>query len=58
MATKNEITGDKIQSKPLSKSYLNNYDKIFQKKDSKGNGNEARVQDQDKSLQGGVYATD
>jgi len=29
MTTKNEITGDKIQSKPSSKAYLDNFDRIF-----------------------------
>lgn len=32
MATKNDITGDSIQSKTTSKEYLDNYDKIFKKK--------------------------
>lgn len=32
MVTKNEITGDSIQSKGPSKAYLDNYDKIFGKK--------------------------
>ena len=31
MVTKNEITGDSIQSKGPSKAYLDNYDKIFGK---------------------------
>ena len=35
MVTKNEITGDSIQSKVTSKSYLDNYDAIFNKKDQK-----------------------
>ena len=33
MVTKNDITGDSIQSKGVSKAYLDNYDKIFGKKD-------------------------
>ena len=32
LVTKNEITGDSIQSKGPSKAYLDNYDKIFGKK--------------------------
>ena len=32
MATKNDITGDSIQSRKTSKEYLDNYDKIFGKK--------------------------
>jgi hypothetical protein len=35
LVTKNEITGDSIQSKVTSKSYLDNYDAIFNKKDQK-----------------------
>ena len=35
MVTKNEITGDSIQSKVTSKSYLDNYDAIFNKKEQK-----------------------
>jgi len=33
MATKNDITGDLIQSKVNSKAYQDNYDAIFRKKD-------------------------
>jgi hypothetical protein len=29
MTSKNEHTGDKLQTKPASEEYLNNYDKIF-----------------------------
>lgn len=32
MASKNDATGDEIQSKVTSESYRNNYDKIFGKK--------------------------
>ena len=35
LVTKNEITGDSIQSKVTSKSYLDNYDAIFNKKEQK-----------------------
>ena len=31
MSTKNDITGDKIQSGVPSQEYLNNYDAIFRK---------------------------
>ena len=31
MTTRNDITGDKIKSKPPSKEYKDNYDKIFRK---------------------------
>ena len=33
MATKNDITGDSIQTKGTSKDYRDNYDIIFRKKD-------------------------
>ena len=33
MASKNDITGDTIQSKETSDKYRDNYDKIFKKKD-------------------------
>ena len=33
MVTKNEITGDKIQTKPTTKEYSDNWDRIFGKKD-------------------------
>ena len=32
MVAKNDITGDKIQSKRNSEAYANNFDKIFNKK--------------------------
>ncbi len=32
MATKNDITGDSIQTKIVSDSYRNNYDQIFRVK--------------------------
>ncbi len=32
MATKNDITGDSIQSRGVSEDYRNNYDLIFRKK--------------------------
>lgn len=31
MVTKNDITGDSIQSKAMSEAYRNNYDRIFAK---------------------------
>lgn len=31
MATKNDITGDRISSKYSNENYLNNYDNIFRK---------------------------
>lgn len=33
MTSKNDHTGDKLQSKTANKNYRNNYDKIFGKKD-------------------------
>ena len=33
MATKNDVTGDSIQSRSTSKKYRDNYDDIFGKKD-------------------------
>ena len=35
MTTKNDITGDKIKSKPNNKEYRDNYDKIFKDKKKK-----------------------
>jgi len=35
MVSKNDITGDKIQSKTLSKQGRDNFDNIFRKKDKK-----------------------
>jgi len=35
LVTKNDVTGDSIQSKVSSKAYLDNYDAIFGKKDQK-----------------------
>ena len=35
MPTKNDVTGDTIQSKGPSKKYMDNYDAIFGKKDQK-----------------------
>ena len=32
MTTKNDITGDSIQTKPPSKAYSDNWDKIFRRK--------------------------
>lgn len=33
MATKNDVTGDSIQTKAPSKAYSDNWEKIFGKKD-------------------------
>lgn len=33
MATRNDITGDSIQTKGISDNYRDNYDNIFRKKD-------------------------
>jgi hypothetical protein len=38
MATKNDVTGDSIQTKLNSNLYRDNYDKIFGKKKKKKNG--------------------
>lgn len=35
MVTKNDVTGDSIQTKITSKAYLDNYDAIFGTKDQK-----------------------
>ena len=35
MVTKNDVTGDSIQTKVTSKKYLDNYDAIFGKKNKK-----------------------
>ena len=32
MTSRNDVTGDKIQTKPTTKEYADNYDKIFGKK--------------------------
>ena len=32
MATKNDVTGDSIRTKTVSKAYRDNYDRIFRKK--------------------------
>lgn len=40
MVTKNDVTGDSIQSKVSSKQYLDNYDTIF------GNGKKQKVKQQ------------
>lgn len=39
MVSKNDITGDNIQTKGLSKSYEDNWDRIFAKKDMANNKN-------------------
>lgn len=36
MATKNDVTGDSLVSKPLSKAGEENWDRIFGKKENKG----------------------
>lgn len=58
MATSNEITGDKIQSKVPSKAYLDNYDKIFKKEIRESDGNEAGVSDEEGALRYDVPETD
>jgi len=35
LVTKNDVTGDSIQTKVTSKKYLDNYDAIFGKKNKK-----------------------
>jgi hypothetical protein len=40
MPTKNDVTGDSIQTKVSSKAYLDNYDAIF------GNGRKQKVKQQ------------
>ena len=35
MMSRNDITGDKIKSKPSSRAYLDNYDRIFKRGKSK-----------------------
>jgi hypothetical protein len=43
MVARNDITGDKIQSKENSKAYEDNYDKIFGKKKKEIDWNEDRI---------------
>lgn len=67
-AAKNDVTGDKIQSKVPSKAYLDNYDKIFSKTKekyanaladlSKGDGDEAGVSDEEGTFRYDLPETD
>lgn len=46
--SKNDITGDMIRTKPATKEYQDNWDRIFgNAKDSKEDGDAAEVQDED-----------
>jgi len=47
MATTNDVTGDPIQSRNISKAYADNWDRIFKKK-------EANNEESGKPLEGNV----
>jgi hypothetical protein len=49
MSARNDITGEPIQSKSLSKQGRDNYDDIFRKK-TKSEGNEKQTQSRGKSV--------
>lgn len=44
MTTTNDITGDTIKSKANTRSFEDNFDRIFGKKDKKANGHTANKQ--------------
>lgn len=50
MATKNDVTGDSIQSKIPSKEYSDNWDRIFGKKENKEKENDDTLSDRDSQL--------
>lgn len=48
MTTKNSITGDMIRTRPATKEYQDNWDRIFgNEKDSEADGDAASLQDAD-----------
>lgn len=58
MVTKNDVTGDAIQTKVSSKAYLNNYDYIFNKKDFKSKQKELTELNWDGNEDRGRYGED
>jgi len=44
MASKNDVTGDSIQTRISSESYRSNYDKIFSKKKTEEKDKEKKVE--------------
>ena len=50
MVTKNEITGDKIQTKPTTKEYADGWDAIFGKADSLKESRNKEAEDMLKKL--------
>lgn len=44
MATKNDVTGDSIQSRAASQAYSNNWDAIFKKKPKQGDDEPAQAE--------------
>jgi hypothetical protein len=54
MATRNDVTGDKIQSKVNSDAYRDNWEAIF----SKADGDEAGVSDKEGTLEDGLFPQD
>ena len=48
MATRNDITGDSLTSKPASEAYRNNYDAIFGKKKVKEEQNDTDEPNQER----------
>jgi len=58
MVTKNDVTGDSIQTKVSSKAYLDNYDAIFNKKDFKVKQKELTELNWDGNEERGRYGED
>ena len=58
MATRNDITGDSIQSKSNSKKFRDNYDAIFNKKDYKHTQQDLTELNSDGNRERGRYGED
>jgi hypothetical protein len=58
MATRNDITGDSIQSKNNSKKFRDNYDAIFKKKDFKHKQQDMTELNSDGNRERGRYGED
>lgn len=58
MATRNDITGDSIQSKSTSKKFRDNYDAIFNKKDFKHKQQDMTELNSDGNRERGRYGED
>ena len=58
MATRNDITGDSIQSKSNSKKFRDNYDAIFNKKDYKHTQQDLTELNNDGNRERGRYGED